>query len=325
MTLPERWLTLRVRQTDQAGDQPVDRDAEVEEDSVEALLADALVDFGGRAVHEEDGWLVTHLPEAQALALADASEPGSAQEQICARLRASLWFGDDHVSIEAAWQEHGDWAELWKRGLDARRIGARFVVTPTWIEPEVKPGDRVLTLDPGMAFGNAEHGTTRGCLRVLETCVEPDSRLLDVGAGSAVLSIAAALLGAREVEAIEMDELAIPTAIENVERNGVATQVRVRQARVDAADLAALGPHDGVIANIETGFLLPLLDGLYAATRPGGWLLLSGILQTEAEIMRTAAETVGLGLTARDDDGEWCSLLFGRRPEGPVAGSGAHA
>lgn len=325
MTLPERWLTLRVQPTDQAGGEPLDSDTEVDDDSAQALLADALVDFGGRAVHEEDGWLVTHLPEAQALALADAGEPEDVLQQIGARLRASLWFGGEHVSIEAAWQEHGDWAELWKRGLDARRIGARFVVTPTWIEPEVKPGDRVLTLDPGMAFGNAEHGTTRGCLRVLETCVEPDSRLLDVGAGSAVLSIAAALLGAREVEAIEMDELAIPTAIENVERNGVATQVRVRQARVDAADLAALGPHDGVIANIETGFLLPLLDGLHAATRPGGWLLLSGILQTEADVMRSAAEALGLTLTARDDDGEWCSLLFGRRPAVQGVGTGVHA
>lgn len=325
MTLPERWLILKVRRPDQAWGQSLDGDGQIEEDSAQALLADALVDVGGRAVHEEDGWLVTHLPEAQALALADASDPSDVLEQVGARLRASLWFVDDRVSIEAAWQEHGDWAELWKRGLDARRIGARFVVTPTWIEPEVKPGDRVLTLDPGMAFGNAEHGTTRGCLRLLETCVEPDSRLLDVGAGSAVLSIAAALLGAREVEAIEMDELAIPTAIENVERNGVATQVRVRQARVEAADLAALGPHDGVIANIETGFLLPLLDGLHAATRPGGWLLLSGILQAEADVMRTAAEALGLELTARDDDGEWCSLLFGRKPDMQGMDTGPHA
>lgn len=325
MTLPERWLILKVRRPDQAWGQSLDGDGQIEEDSAQALLADALVDVGGRAVHEEDGWLVTHLPEAQALALADASDPSDVLEQVGARLRASLWFVDDRVSIEAAWQEHGDWAELWKRGLDARRIGARFVVTPTWIEPEVKPGDRVLTLDPGMAFGNAEHGTTRGCLRLLETCVEPDSRLLDVGAGSAVLSIAAALLGAREVEAIEMDELAIPTAIENVERNGVATQVRVRQARVEAADLAALGPHDGVIANIETGFLLPLLDGLHAATRPGGWLLLSGILQAEADVMRTAAEALGLELTARDDDGEWCSLLFGRKSDMQGMDTGPHA
>lgn len=287
---PQRWLELRVRVPD-----------EHVEAAVEALLA-----LGGRAVWEEDAWQVTHV-----------ADPGEDRAgQLHRRLRQALdCVPDGQVEMETRWQRQEDWAEYWKRGLDVRRVTDRLVVTPTWIEPEIGPGDLVITLDPKMAFGNAEHGTTRGCLRLMDGRVRSGDRLLDVGAGSAILSIAGVLLGAAQVLALEADPLAIPAARENLEVNGVESQVTLRQERVTVEDLRGLEPGDGVMANMETGYLRPLLPGLVAAIRPGGWLLLSGILEDEWEEVRAAVESLGPEFLALDADGEWRSALFQRRRE----------
>jgi ribosomal protein L11 methyltransferase len=288
---PDRWLELRLRVPDGAGE----------------LAVEALLEEGGRAVWEEDGWQVSHLP--------DPGDDGL--EVVVDRVRSGL-AGVGEVEVETRWQRQEDWAEFWKRGLEARRVTDRLVVTPTWIEPEVSQGDLVITLDPKMAFGNAEHGTTRGCMRLMDGLVREGDRLLDVGAGSAILSIAGALFGAAMVEAVEADPLAIPAAEENLEANGVASRVRLRQHAVTAEDLAAMDPFDGVMANLESGFLKPLLPGLARATRPGGWLLLSGILDHEWEEMRDRTTALGLEFATVDADGEWRSLLF-RRPSAQAA------
>lgn len=302
MTLPSRWLVLKARLA------PSHAATYPDPEDFTAQLAQGLTDLGGRAVHEdESGWQITHLAEG-----AVPVEFGDAADRWHGRLAAESGIAPPHLELETEWQEHGDWAELWKRGLEPRRLTERIVVTPSWCAPTVQPGDLVLTVDPGMAFGNAEHGTTRGCLRLLDRLVQPGVRLLDVGAGSAILAIAAARLGATSVLAIEMDELAIPTARENVEVNGVEAQVRVEQQKVDSADLAALGEYDGVIANIEAGFLRPLLDGFARAVAPAGWLLLSGILALEEADMRADTEAHGFDWVETDADGEWRSMLFRR-------------
>ncbi|UCC26114.1 MAG: 50S ribosomal protein L11 methyltransferase [Gemmatimonadales bacterium] len=284
-----RWLELRVRAPDTDPD----------------LVVEALLEIGGRAVQEDGAWQVTHIEDPGA---------GGAIEALVAALRARIPDAPD-VQVETRWQRQEDWEVFWRRGLEARRLTDRLVVTPSWIETDPGPGDLVIVLDPKMAFGNAEHGTTRGCLRLLDGLVRPGDRLLDVGAGSAILSIAGALFGAGRVEALEADPLAIPAAAENLERNGVADRVSLRQVRVTNDDLVALPHFDGVMANLEAGLLRPLLPGLAHATRPGGWLVLSGILDHEWEDVRAAVESLGLRLRAVDADGEWCSGLF-RRPGG---------
>jgi ribosomal protein L11 methyltransferase len=187
------------------------------------------------------------------------------------------------------------------------------VVTPSWHHPEVGPGDLVVVLDPGMAFGNAEHGTTRGCLRLLEHAVRPGERVMDVGTGSGVLAIAAARLGAASVDALEADPWAVAPARENVGANGVADRVRVREATADTDTLAAMGPHDGVVANIEAGVLTSLLPGFAASVRPGGWLVLSGVLGSQLEALTDAAREHGFDSLAVDIDGDWRSALLRRR------------
>lgn len=289
---PSRWLVLRVAR-------PASEDAA-------ALLADVLLEAGGRAVLEEGTDLVSHVPEPGDV----PSFLHGLRHSLAAAARAA---DRPAPELRTSWQAQEDWAEVWKRGLEPRRVTPRLVVTPSWCAYGPEPGDLVITLDPGMAFGNAEHGTTRGCLRLLDGVVRGGDRILDVGAGSAILSIAAALLGASEVLGLEADPLAVPTARDNVETNGVADRVRIEMREVDAAWVRRAGPRDGVVANIETGILRRLLPGLVPATAEGGWLLLSGILADEWAALAGEVEASGPGLVAVDADGDWRSGLFRRQ------------
>ena len=282
-----RWLELRVR-CPSAGDRS-------------DLLADGLLEFGARGVEERAGWYVSYFDEpadvAQFIALArDTIEANT---------------GLSPIRLEHGWQVHEEWAETWKRGLAPRRVTDRIVVHPSWAPPEdVREGDIVIELDPGMAFGTAEHGTTRGCLRLLDDVVDSGDQLLDVGAGSGILSIAAVRLGAARVRAIEGDAYACEAMIENVGRNGVDSQIEVVQAWATSDSLAARGPVQGIVANIEAGLLEPLFDGFVAAIEPDGWLLISGVLDHEWDRVRTSLERRGFRLRDVDADGEWRSGLF---------------
>jgi ribosomal protein L11 methyltransferase len=285
-----RWLELAVR-SPSAGDH-------------EGLLAEGLVALGGRAVAEEDGgWFVSHFEEP--------ADP----EAFMAEVRG--WFdvtlpGLTDVELRMRWIAHEDWAETWKRGLEPRRITDRLWVTTSWQPVEAGAGEHVIIVDPGMAFGTAEHGTTRGCLRLLDRAVRPGERILDVGAGSGILSIAAAALGASEVEALEADPLAAEALAENVERNGALGSVRWATRWADAPLLATMASCDGVVANIETGVLGPLLPGFADVLRPGGWLIVSGILAEEWQAFSSAVVASGFQLRAVDEDGAWRSAWFVR-------------
>lgn len=283
---PDRWLELGVR-SPSAGD-------------LGPLLAEGLLSLGGRATEERDGWYVTHVP-------APPQADVFSEEAKRFLMEAT---GLDDVEVRVRVQEHEDWAEAWKRGLRTRRITDRIVVTPSWIDPEAGPGDLVIVVDPGMAFGTAEHGTTRGCLRLMDGVVEAGDRVLDIGAGSGILSIAAALLGASETLAVEGDELATETLEENIAQNGMSHRVDTLVAWMDSESIQALGPAHGIVANIEAGILTPLLPGLLGALRPGGWLILSGILDSQWQDLEVAATAEGLIACGVDADGEWRSGLF---------------
>jgi ribosomal protein L11 methyltransferase len=284
-----RWLELSARRPDAEDAAP--------------LVVEGLLQLGGRAAEEREGWLVTHVapPEDLDAFLADA------------RRALETATGIEGIEVRGIWRAHEDWSETWKRGLGPRRITNRILVHPSWLpHPDDAPAATIV-LDPGMAFGTAEHGTTRGCLRLLDRAVRSGDSVLDVGSGSGVLAIAAVLLGASSCIAIEADPLSCEALRENVERNRVADRVTCIEARVDAAELVRLGPVTGVVANIETGVLRPLLPGFVRALAPRGWLVLSGILEAEWPALRADAEAAGLRFVDLDADGEWRSGLFALR------------
>lgn len=203
-----------------------------------------------------------------------------------------------------------DWANNWKVHFKPVRIGQRLVIKPTWEDYQAAPEDLVIQIDPGMAFGTGAHPTTRMCLESLERiCFEqrggklPD-RVLDVGTGSGVLSIAAALMGATRITAVDIDPEAVTVTRENLELNGVHDLVAV--STTDLGDLP--GEYGVVLANILAEELVRLAPQLTAKVAPGGWLILSGIL-TEKEAF-VCAGFPGLTLVENPKELEWSCLTF---------------
>jgi ribosomal protein L11 methyltransferase len=302
---PDRWLVLRV---------PVAPDPDLR-----ALLVEALLELPCRGVEERDEALVVYLPPP------DEDEHIVADEM---ERHLQALTGHDGLRIEVDWQAHEAWEEHWRRGLRPRRVTSRLVVAPSWVRVEPEPGDLILALDPGLAFGTAEHPTTRGCLRLLDGRVEAGARVADVGAGSGILSVAAALMGAETVLALELDPWACAVARENAAANGVADRVEVRAVAVGPDFLPGEPPFDGVMANIETGILLPLLDGFHAGLRADGWLILSGIPEAEAGEVLRAARSQGFSVEEEDREASWWSAAFrcadaGTAPDGAPEGTGA--
>jgi ribosomal protein L11 methyltransferase len=201
-----------------------------------------------------------------------------------------------------------DWANAWKAHFPVMRIGRRVVIRPTWRRHRRQPGDVVLALDPGMAFGTGLHPTTRLCLASLESLADRGAlngaRVLDVGSGSGILSIAAALLGASSVLAVDVDPIAVEASSANARRNRVLRRVRVRAGSAPSGE----GPFDVVLANLIASLLVTLADGLVADLWPGGTLLASGIFANrEAEVV-AAFEERGLSIARRWTEGDWVAL-----------------
>lgn len=199
-----------------------------------------------------------------------------------------------------------DWAEAWKKSYRPLRIGERLVIVPSWFNFEPGPDDVVVELDPGMAFGTGLHPTTRNCLVAAERWVRPGQDVLDMGAGSGILSIAAARFGARSVLAVERDPIAIPIARENAARNGVQDLVRVVEGSLEVVN----GQFDLLLINILAEVIASLVEqGLLEHVRPGGHLIASGIVEDREPIVWAAVEGAGARIVERLQDKDWVTLI----------------
>ncbi len=179
------------------------------------------------------------------------------------------------------------WAEAWKAAFPPQRIGKRTLIVPTWHETSHNETDVLIRLDPGMAFGTGYHPTTRLSLELLENTVKIDDRVADIGTGSGILSIAAVKLGAKQVDAIEIDPTAIPVAAENFQTNDVTPQVSLSQG--DGLKHIQDKYHL-IIGNILTKTILPIIPNCPSRLHPGGSVIFSGILETELEQVQSALE-----------------------------------
>ncbi|HJV65329.1 MAG TPA: 50S ribosomal protein L11 methyltransferase [Geomonas sp.] len=202
-----------------------------------------------------------------------------------------------------------DWANNWKVHFKPVRIGQRLVIKPTWEEYQKRPGDLMIEIDPGMAFGTGAHPTTRMCLESMERiCFNENGgklprRLLDVGTGSGVLSIAASLMGAEEIIAIDIDPEAVRVTEENLAVN------RISSVQASTTPLEKIeGEFGVVVANILAEELVRLAAELTAKVAPGGWLILSGILTEKEEFVR--AGFPDLALLENPRDAEWSCLTL---------------
>ena len=175
--------------------------------------------------------------------------------------------------------EEQDWEAEWRRFFAPVWATERIVVHPSWIPVEIAEGQIAVRIDPQMAFGTGGHESTQLCLRALESYLRPGARCLDLGTGSGILSIAAALLGAGSVLAVDIDEKAVANARENLAHNRIGSeQVEVRLGGVEAV---AEGPFDLVLANIQSHVLRPLLAPLRGLLAADGRIAFSGLLARE--------------------------------------------
>jgi len=205
-----------------------------------------------------------------------------------------------------------DWASSWKRFFFPHRVGNRIVIVPSWRRRAREPGDLVIRLDPGMAFGTGLHPTTRMCLALLEEHVQPGHHVFDFGCGSAILSIAAARLGAERIEAVDVDAIAAEVAQENARRNKVARKLRVRKATVEPGRPVPGAPFDVVAANISAFVLKNAAEGLAMAVKPGAPAILSGILEMGAADVRATYEGAGWEHVETRSEGEWVAMVVRR-------------
>jgi len=203
-----------------------------------------------------------------------------------------------------------DWSTAWRDHYQPLAIGERIWLRPSWQDGEAPAGrDIVILMDPGMAFGTGQHQTTRLCLELMENLVVPGDAVLDVGCGSGVLSIAAAMLGAERVLAIDNDKGASHAARENTVRNGVAEQIEVRTCSLGGVQLQ---PYGLVVANILAPVLTEMLlnQRLADYVAPNGRLILSGLLEAQKAMICETAAGVGLALERAATKDEWAALLF---------------
>lgn len=223
------------------------------------------------------------------------------------RVRLLPTFGlpleSDEVTV--TWVEDEEWATAWKKHFKPVRVG-RVIVKPPWEEFPTEPGDVVVSIDPGMAFGTGYHPTTQLCLLALQDHIKGGETVLDVGTGSGVLAIAAVLLGAVRAEGLDFDSVAVEAATENVEQAQLSDRIIIRQADTP---MVFDGHADLIVANIIPAVLIEMAKALAAKVKPGGIVLGSGIVTERAESVKTAFDGVGLRLLEERTDGEWVALV----------------
>ena len=216
-------------------------------------------------------------------------------------------MGFDMGSLELANNSvhEQDWAENWKKYYKPFRAGEKLVIKPSWEPYEEQEGDLVLELDPGMAFGTGTHETTFMCMEQLEKYVTAGCKTIDVGCGSGILGLAAAKLGARDVLAIDLDELAVKVARENTEKNNLTDKVRVVHGDLlEKADEMA----DVIVANIIADVICFLCGPAKKHLLPGGTFICSGIIREREEDVQNALAAAGYTVCNRLAKGEWVCL-----------------
>ena len=202
-----------------------------------------------------------------------------------------------------------NWGESWKQFYHPIRAGQHMVVKPSWEAFSPLPGDHVIQLDPGMAFGSGYHDTTLLCLSLLEKYLQPGTRIIDVGTGSGILAIGAAKLGAGDILAIDIDSDAVRVARQNVEINGVADRIRVQEGNLlDRVDVTC----DLCVANIIADIICSFAEPLKERICPGGLFICSGIVLERAVEVRTALLNAGYEILEEKTTDEWIAFCARR-------------
>lgn len=226
--------------------------------------------------------------------------------QILARLKAQDPDGKyGRLELEMKDVDEEDWSNTWKKYYHPVQVGEHLVVCPSWEAYDRQPDDVVLTLNPGMAFGTGTHDTTRLCMELLEKYITPQDTVLDVGCGSGILAITAALLGANKIIGCDIDEVAVKVAGENAALNGVQDRIAFHQGDLTSQ---VEGSFQIICANIVADVIIRLSEDAGRYLAKDGIFITSGIIDTREQDVLNALEQNGFQVIERRTSGGWVAL-----------------
>ena len=213
------------------------------------------------------------------------------------------------LTLDTRTADDRDWKDVWKKYYKPFYVCDHLVIKPTWEAFTPAPGDKVIEMDPGMAFGSGTHETTSMCLSLLHQYLEGGEKVIDVGTGSGILAVGAALLGAGHVLAVDIDPDAVRVAAENAKLNHVENRITVRQGNLlERADEIC----DICVANIISDVIISFADPLMKHVRPGGLFICSGIVSLRAEEVKRALLHAGWEIIEQQEKGEWTAFVSRR-------------
>nr|WP_295969489.1 50S ribosomal protein L11 methyltransferase [uncultured Bacillus sp.] len=217
-------------------------------------------------------------------------------------------IGKNSVSLSEVHEE--EWATAWKKYYNPVKVSERFTIVPTWEEyTPVNSDELIIELDPGMAFGTGTHPTTVMCIQALERTVKQGDTVIDVGTGSGVLSITAAMLGAEKVQALDLDEVAVQSARLNIKLNKVHSVVTVSQNNLlEGIETKA----EVVVANILAEVILRFTDDVANTVKKGGYFISSGIIKPKKDQVKDAIEKAGFDIVEILQMEDWVAFIAKR-------------
>lgn len=210
-----------------------------------------------------------------------------------------------HFSVSKLEEE--DWENGWKKYFKPLPIGRNVVVAPAWEDYHPKQGEKVITLDSGMAFGTGSHETTKMCVEYIEKFLKTGDTVLDIGTGSGILAICAGLFGASEVEAIDIDELSVKIAAENASLNGMENLISVREGDLLTG---VSGKFDFITANIVADVISGLLPDVKGFLKENGYLLISGIISERAAEIIDIIDKEDYKIVDMKTEKDWCAFVL---------------
>lgn len=306
----------------------IEVNVQVTHEAVE-VVADILTAAGTSGVAIEDPQLINNLRNSGTWELCDIPEQENTEI-----VTVSAYYADDEklqdrlkqIENELAAVEERigsfrfgnirfrslsekDWANEWKQYFHVTHVGESLVIKPSWEEYTPKEGEHVIKIDPGMAFGTGTHHTTNMCMARLEKVLPANAEVFDVGTGSGILAIAAALLGAKSVKAVDIDAVAVRVARENIADNGLEDKIEVKEG-----DLlrGTEGQADVIIANIIADIIIMLLKDIPGKLKDDGIFLASGIISDRRADVEAAAAEIGMKVDHVDEKGGWVVMQMSK-------------